>query len=174
MKTDVIRRGDIYYANLDPVVGSEQGDNRPVIIVQNSIGNINSPTVIVLPLTKQTQKNRLPTHVCIPKDHGLEANSLALAEQVRTIDKSRLGNYIGWVGEAMEIEIDNALLVSLGIKNKLSIMELALCHRCKSDFEDDDDRLLVKCGWQAIKEKCDFCGVGRGWIYRVINTAAAV
>lgn len=85
-----ILRGQMYYANLDPVIGSEQGGNRPVLIIQNNVGNRHSPTVIVAPITSQLKKRRLPTHIGIPPYFGLPEQSMALLEQIRTIDKSRL------------------------------------------------------------------------------------
>ena len=91
----LIKRGDIYFARLNPVIGSEQGDLRPVLIVQNDVGNKHSPTVIIVPLTCNLEKKPLPTHVFITQTGDLEYKSLALAEQVRTIDRSRLSRYIG-------------------------------------------------------------------------------
>ena len=109
-------RGEIYYAALDPVVGSEQGGTRPVLIVQNDIGNAHSPTVVVAPLTKQIKKSRLPIHVRIPKSCGLDADSLALAEQLRTIDRSRLGSFVGRIGAYEQTAINKALSVSMGLE----------------------------------------------------------
>ena len=108
-------RGEIYYANLNPVVGSEQGGIRPVLIIQNDIGNTFSPTVVVAPLTRQTKKSRLPVHVRIPKSCGLDADSLALAEQLRTIDRSRLGNFVGRIGAYEQAVMDRALAISVGL-----------------------------------------------------------
>jgi mRNA interferase MazF len=109
----MIKRGEIYYANLDPVVGSEQGGTRPCLVVQNAVGNLHSPTVIVTPLTKTIKKTDLPTHVLLSQACGLEADSLALAEQIRTLDKSRLGDYIGRVDMTA---IDIALAISIGLE----------------------------------------------------------
>jgi mRNA interferase MazF len=111
----MILRGEIYYANLNPVVGSEQGGTRPVLVLSNDIGNAHSPTVVVAPLTKQTKRHRLPVHVRIPKSCGLDADSLALAEQIRTIDRSRLGKFVGRIGIYEQAAIDNALAVSVGL-----------------------------------------------------------
>jgi mRNA interferase MazF len=110
-----IRRGELYYADLNPVVGSEQGDSRPVLIVQNNTGNKYSPTVIVTPVTSNINKNPLPTHVPITKDCGLGKDSLVLTEQIRAIDRSRLGSYIGCIGESAMLKVDKALLVSIGL-----------------------------------------------------------
>ena len=112
----MILRGEIYSANLDPVVGSEQGGLRPVLIIQNNTGNRYSPTVIVLALTSQIQKARLPTHVYIPAaGHGLERDSVVLAEQIRTLDKRRLRDRIGLLQTEYMDQVALALRVSLGL-----------------------------------------------------------
>ena len=112
----IVHRGDIYYADLSPVVGSEQGGIRPVLIVQNDVGNRFSPTVIVAAITSQQNKTRLPTHIYIPCcDSGLSRDSVVLLEQIRTLDKRRLKEYMGQLDEnAMEL-IDEALQVSFGL-----------------------------------------------------------
>ena len=110
-----IKRGDIYFADLNPVVGSEQGERRPVLIVQNNKGNKHSPTVIIIPMTSNLNKNPLPTHVFIPQGNGLEKDSLALTEQVRAIDRLRLREYIGSTGKSVMSQVDRALLVSIGL-----------------------------------------------------------
>ena len=112
-----MKRGDIYYADLSPVVGSEQGGIRPVLIVQNDMGNKYSPTVIAAAITSQTGKNKLPTHIEIDsKEYGLKSDSVVLAEQIRTIDKSRLKEKIGHIedGETLD-KINNAIGVSFGL-----------------------------------------------------------
>jgi len=111
-----IRRGDIFYADLRPVVGSEQGGIRPVVILQNNTGNQFSPTTIAAAITSRGEKNRLPTHIWIGGQvHGLHKDSMILLEQVRTLDKSRLGEYMGSVGEDKMREVDAALHVSVGL-----------------------------------------------------------
>ena len=111
-----IMRGEIYIADLDPVVGSEQGGERPVLVIQNNLGNKHSPTVIVLAITSRFHKKRhLPTHVPI-ESGDLSKNSIALAEQVRTIDKSRLIHYVGRASRETMDFIDNALKVSMGVR----------------------------------------------------------
>lgn len=108
-------RGEIYYADLSPVKGSEQGGIRPVLIIQNDVGNKHSPTTIVACLTtKCTEKHRLPTHIMLSKDCGLPKDSMALLEQIRTIDKSRLSNKIGRISEEDMRKIEKGLLISLG------------------------------------------------------------
>jgi len=111
-----IRRGDLYYANLDPVIGSEQGEYRPVLIIQNNTGNKYSPTVIIIPITGNLRKNPLPTHVFLSTKCGLEKDSLALAEQPRAIDRSRLKNYIGYIEKSAMLQVDKALLISIGLE----------------------------------------------------------
>ena len=114
---NTINKGDIYYASLDPIVGSEQNGTRPVVIIQNDIGNKYSPTVIVAAITSQINKAKLPTHIEIDsKDCGLKNNSVILTEQIRTIDKSRLKEKIGHIDDNSVInEINNALGVSFGL-----------------------------------------------------------
>ncbi len=112
---DQIRRGELYYANLSPVVGSEQGGIRPVLVVQNDIGNKYSPTVIVAAITSRIDKAKLPTHIEIKAStYGLEKDSVILLEQIRTLDKTRLQNKIGDMSPASMKTVDKALLISLG------------------------------------------------------------
>ena len=113
-----IKRGDIYYADLSPVVGSEQGGMRPVLIVQNDIGNKYSPTVIAAAITSQRFKTQLPTHIQVDaQECGLSKDSIVLLEQVRTLDKQRLKERMGNLGERDMIRVNRALSVSLGILN---------------------------------------------------------
>ena len=110
-----IKRGDVYLADLSPVRGSEQGGQRPVLIIQNNIGNKYSPTVIVAAITAKISKSKLPTHVEIPSGEiGLARDSVVLLEQVRTIDKGRLKQSIGKFNDAMMKDVDKALVISLG------------------------------------------------------------
>lgn len=112
----MVKRGDIFYADLSPVVGSEQGGIRPVLVVQNDVGNKYSPTVIIAAITSQINKAKLPTHIELPGDeYGLSKNSVILAEQVRTIDKRRLKERIGHLDEILMTNIDDALKISFGI-----------------------------------------------------------
>jgi len=113
-----VKRGDIYYADLSPVVGSEQGGLRPVLIVQNDVGNKYSPTVIAAAITSQVSKNRLPTHIDVLADSfGLAKDSVILLEQIRTIDKSRLRERMGKLDSGTMSAVDNALAVSFGLTN---------------------------------------------------------
>lgn len=111
------KRGEIYFAQLNPVVGSEQGGIRPVLVVQNDIGNQYSPTTIILAITSQINKAKLPTHVEIDAHtYGLERDSVILAEQIRTIDKSRLKQRIAVLKEESMDKVDQALKISLGLE----------------------------------------------------------
>lgn len=111
-----IRRGEIYYADLSPVVGSEQGGIRPVLIVQNDVGNKYSPTVIAAAITSQREKAKLPTHIELSAENcGLQKNSIVLLEQIRTIDKRRLKEKMGMLDDGSMNRIDNALTVSFGL-----------------------------------------------------------
>ena len=113
----VVKRGDMFYADLSPVVGSEQGGVRPVLIIQNDLGNKYSPTVIAAAITSQQNKAKLPTHIEINSDlYGLKSDSVVLAEQIRTIDKSRLKEKIGHINDETIIDkVNNALGVSFGL-----------------------------------------------------------
>ncbi len=111
-----IKRGDIYYADLSPVVGSEQGGLRPVLIIQNEIGNCYSPTVIAAAITSRMGKNRLPTHIDIHADKvGLAKDSVVLLEQIRTLDKKRLKEKMGHLDESMMNSVNAAIAVSFGL-----------------------------------------------------------
>lgn len=114
-----IKRGDMYYADLSPVIGSEQGGIRPVLIVQNDTGNKYSPTVIAAAITSQTGKNKLPTHIQIGTNSGgLKSDSIVLTEQIRTIDKSRLREKIGHIDDSnLMNKINNAIFISFGLEN---------------------------------------------------------
>jgi mRNA interferase MazF len=112
----MVRRGEIYYADLSPVVGSEQGGLRPVLIIQNDIGNRYSPTVIVAAITSKIDKARLPTHIEIQaEEYGLTKDSVVLMEQVRTIDKRRLRERVGVLSTEAMSSIDEALQISMGV-----------------------------------------------------------
>ncbi|MDD3839126.1 MAG: type II toxin-antitoxin system PemK/MazF family toxin [Clostridia bacterium] len=110
------RRGDIYYADLSPVIGSEQGGVRPVLVVQNDIGNKYSPTIIIAAITSQINKAKLPTHIEISSaEYGLPKDSVILLEQIRTIDKKRLKEKIGYLSSEMMKKVDEAIRISFGL-----------------------------------------------------------
>ncbi len=110
----MVKRGDVFYANLSPVVGSEQGGVRPVLVIQNDKGNKYSNTIIVAPISKKMSKPPIPTHV-IFSDDALDYVSMILCEQLRTIDKQRLGQWICTLGEDTMVKVDQAIKVSLNL-----------------------------------------------------------
>jgi mRNA interferase MazF len=119
-----IKRGDIYYADLSPVVGSEQGGVRPVLIVQNDIGNRFSPTVIAAAITSQRAKANLPTHIMLnAQSTGLARDSIVLLEQIRTIDKHRLKERMGSLDDLAMSQVDQALSISFGLDTDEQIRE---------------------------------------------------
>ena len=120
-----VRRGEIYYADLSPVVGSEQGGMRPVLIVQNDVGNRYSPTVIAAAITSQLGKARLPTHIELEaQSFGLSKHSVVLLEQIRTLDKKRLREKMGRLDEGIMHKVDSAIAVSMGLNTSVSQEEI--------------------------------------------------
>lgn len=119
-----IRRGDLFYADLNPVVGSEQGGIRPVLVIQNDVGNHFSPTVVAAAITSRKAKNSLPTHILLENVPGLAPTSLLLLEQLRTIDRKRLRGYIGRISKEKMLEVDTALAISMGIGYPLSLIHI--------------------------------------------------
>ena len=118
-----VRRGDIYYADLSPVVGSEQGGLRPVLIIQNDVGNRYSPTVIAAAITSRMGKTRLPTHIDIYADKaGLAKDSVILLEQIRTLDKRRLKEKMGHLDDGMMAQVNTAIAVSFGLGDQTPAM----------------------------------------------------
>lgn len=114
----IVKRGDIYYADLSPVVGSEQGGVRPVLIVQNDVGNKYSPTVIAAAITSQINKAKMPTHIELPAtEYGLYKDSVILLEQVRTIDKKRLRERVAHLDKPLMERVNNALGISFGLES---------------------------------------------------------
>ena len=111
-----IRRGDLFYADLNPVVGSEQGGIRPVLVVQNNVGNHFSPTIVAVAITSRKAKSSMPTHIPLEDVPGLAPTSLLLLEQLRTIDRKRLRGYIGRISKEKMLEVDVALVISIGLK----------------------------------------------------------
>lgn len=119
MRRKLIRRGALFYADLNPVVGSEQGGTRPVLILQNDVGNYYSPTMVAAAITSRRDKARLPTHILLEDVPGLAPRSLLLLEQIRTIDRRRLRGYIGQIDKGKMKEIDTALAVSVGLRSQV-------------------------------------------------------
>ena len=133
----VLHRGDVFYAKIDCGTGSEQQGNRPVVILQNDIGNQYSPTTIVAPVTtKGNRKKNLPTHCLISTAGGLEYDSAVLLEQIRTIDKQRLQGKIGHLSEKQMESLEHCTLISLGFIKPIVTkpLEMCLCKRCLESF----------------------------------------
>ena len=116
----LIKRGDIFYADLNPVVGSEQGGIRPVLVVQNNVGNRHSPTIVVLPLST-AKKHYLPTHIHIRGSKTLPKDSIVLAEQIRTIDRYRLKSYVGSVDFELMEKVEKAMKISISASNNATL-----------------------------------------------------
>ena len=166
-----VKRGDIYYADLSPVVGSEQGGVRPVLIVQNDTGNRYSPTVIAAAITSQTGKAKLPTHYLLKAESGLELPSLVLLEQLRTIDKKRLETYIGRLEEKHIRRIDHALAVSVGLIEEVpENLIMCLCPACANNFYGTGSYYLRRVHPGRVeKDICTYCGQRPGFDYEVVK-----
>lgn len=164
-------RGDLYYADLGKGVGSEQEGYRPVVIIQNDTGNRYSPTVIVAAISsKVTTKAKLPTHYYLAAENGLKLPSIVLSEQLRTIDKHRLTEYIGHMDEQQMREIDKTLSTSIGLNRPSpQVTRLCLCKSCAQAFLDKGGahlRQAAKLDGHAI---CISCGKKPGTLYDVIT-----
>ncbi len=135
-----IKRGDIYYADLSPVVGSEQGGLRPVLIVQNDVGNKYSPTVIAAAITSQLAKAKLPTHIDVNADHyGLAKDSVILLEQIRTIDKKRLREKMGHLDDGVMLKVNDAINISFGLSSE-AIKSQKQSHHSNSAVNTIDEK----------------------------------
>jgi mRNA interferase MazF len=190
-----VLRGEIYVVDFDPVRGSEQGGTRPALVVQNDVGNRHSPTLIVAPITSR-QKPALPVHLPISGIAALKHGSAVLLEQVRVIDRSRLGRRLGSVGYVAMRLVDAALAVSLGLKRwcghdggcpPLADAPLplpkepaavarpggptvrTLCQRCKHDYEDAGFGLRLISRLNDAKHTCDRCNHRQGFDYEVVE-----
>ena len=165
-------RGDIFSADLSPVVGSEQGGIRPVGIIQNDTGNRHSPTVIAAAITTAKDKANLPTHVTLSGDQNpLYENSIVLLEQIRTIDKKRLLHYFGRLSYGTIKRIDEALAISIGFKNKRKppeFMLMTLCPDCLQTYRNVYKKIYRHKG-QKHKDSCTICQTGWGFDYDVYS-----
>ena len=190
--SDEIFRGQVYFTDLGERIGSEQSGMRPVVIVQNDIGNRNSPTVIVVPISSQIKRKEMPTHISLKRGFGLDEDSIALCEHVDTIDKQRLLDYVGHVS-AFELRlIDRALAISVGlvekfnkpwidgtkpiVRSEVSVSEsedemfLCLCPTCASQFYNSPEHIIRRVNpLQTDKEDCTYCHVRKGVDYRIIK-----
>ena len=162
-----ILRGDIYYADLNPVVGSEQGGIRPILNIQNNIGNRHSPTVIVAAITSK-KKVTMPTHISLTATKELQMDSVVLLEQIRTIDKRRLKGYIGALDEAVMAKVNHALAVSVGLQGLDEPLILCLCSVCAQQFYDSPGHVIRRVDpGQQHKGPCTYCNVRTGYDFEV-------
>ena len=165
-------RGDIYYANLQKGIGSEQEGYRPVVIIQNNIGNRHSPTVIIAAMTSKVGvKAKLPTHYFIDAECGLELPTLILTEQLRTIDKRRLDKYIGHLSKKHIAGMDRALAISIDlIHRELQPFSMTLCRTCADNFRSAGVYYLRRSDpRQTVKETCTYCNHRMGFDYEVVS-----
>lgn len=184
IKAKDIRRGDIYYAQLDPVLGSEQGGLRPVLVIQNDEGNRHAPTVIAAPVTSRRVRNYQPTHVQIPNRFNLPQRSTALLEQIRALDKCRLTNFVVRLDHKTMCAIDEAISISLGLDKKYRSgvtakntsdetddeMILCLCPACASQFYNSPNHVIRRIDpTQTAKDSCTYCEVRSGYDFRITN-----
>jgi mRNA interferase MazF len=182
---ETILRGQMYYADLEPIIGSEQGGVRPVLILQNNVGNYHSPTIIIAPITTQVKKTWMPTHVGIPPCFDLPQESMVMLEQIRTLDRSRFREYVGFLPADVMGCIDGALRISVGLRDLAgqnpptspkahgqrddsSEMVLTLCPVCLRQFMCSPDHIVRRIDRAQEKETCMYCNVRGGYDYRII------
>ena len=177
----------MYFANLDPVIGSKQGGNRPVLVIQNNVGNSFSSTVIVAPSTTQIKKMCQMTHIGIPPISDLPQDSMVMLEQIRTIDKSRLGEYVGCLDDDVMDRIDEALGISVGLEDvplqagrcgradestrqkAPDGMVLTLCGVCLKQFINSPEYIVRRVDRTQTNEPCMYCNIRGGYDYRIIH-----
>ena len=165
-------RGDMYYADLGRGIGSEQEGYRPVVIIQNNVGNKHSPTVIVAAISSKVDaKAKLSTHYLLQAENGLELPSLVLLEQLRTIDKKRLGAYIGHLEEKHIRKINHALAVSVGLIEEVpENLIMCLCPACANNFYGTGSYYLRRVHPDRVeKDICTYCGQRPGFDYEVVK-----
>ena len=165
-------RGDMYYADLGRGIGSEQEGYRPVLILQNNTGNKYSPTVIVAAISSKVDaKAKLPTHYLLQAENGLGLPSLVLLEQLRTIDKKRLGAYIGHLEEKHIRKINHALAVSVGLIEEVpENLIMCLCPACANNFYGTGSYYLRRVHPDRVeKDICTYCGQRPGFDYEVVR-----
>ena len=164
-------RGEIYFADLEQGIGSEQEGYRPVVIIQNDVGNRHSPTVIVAAVTSRKEaKEKLPTHFYAGEESGLDRPSVVMLEQLRTLDKQRLDKYVGRLDQKKLNELDNALAISLDLKHHIpDALIMSLCSVCADNFRNTGAYFLRRVNpGQIQKEKCTYCDQRRGFDYEII------
>ena len=161
MENEVLR-GEIYLADMRKGAYSEQNGIRPVLVIQNDVGNAQSPTVIIASITSKMDKPTLPTHVAVDTACGLHMNSIVLMEQLRTIDKHRLGKHIGILGEKQMKAIDKAITASISndlVKRTFTEKDIqALCPACAANLRDSGEHIVLRANpFQIERESCSIC-----------------
>lgn len=166
--TPNIFRGDLYFADLNSNIGCEQGGARPVLVIQNNIGNLHSNTTIIAAITAR-KKHGLPTHVLLPKMTGLREESVILLEQLRTIDKMRLGPKIGVLNSKQLRLVDIALMTCLGLRGSSNnLMVMTLCRTCAQAFRDSNEYILNRTNFeQETHELCTICNTRMGCDFEI-------
>lgn len=167
------KRGDIYFADLGQGVGSEQMGYRPVVIIQNDVGNKHSPTVVVTAITSKVDaRAKQPTHCFIGTYYGLELPSVILLEQIRTLDKKRLEKFAGSLQEKHLRELNRALAISVGlIKPPQQNLVLCLCNPCADNFRIDGKYDLVRISENEERDTCTYCNHRMGYEYVLLPKA---
>ena len=163
-----IKRGDVYIADLESIVGSEQGGVRPVLVVQNDLGNKSGSTVIVAAMTTSSKKSNLPTHVVFDNVKKLERETTVLLEQIRTIDKNRLKSYIVTLNEANMRKIDAALLISMGLNDIVHMpFQMFLCTECALRLSYSREYVTRRVDGDTRKERCMHCTQREGFNFEI-------
>ena len=169
-----IRRGDLYYVNFGYNIGSVQNYCRPGVVIQNNNGNASSPTVIVAAITSEIKKTNLPVHAYIGARFGLAEPSMALLEQVKTVDKRTLGDYIGHISPECMRRIDRAAAYSIGLRRirakaaQKPDLQLCLCPVCAQQFATSPIHVIRRADpLQMEKDDCDYCRVRRGFDFNI-------
>ena len=166
-----MKRGDVYIADLEPIVGSEQGGVRPVLVVQNDLGNKSGSTVIVAAMTTSSRKPNLPTHIALDNVKKLEKETTVLLEQIRTIDKARLKSHVVTLNEANMRKIDEALLISMGLNDIIHTpFRMFLCTECALRLNYSREYNTRRVDGSAAREKCMQCYRRDGFYYDVVKT----
>lgn len=169
-----VHRGEVYFTEFSRTTGAEIYGTHPIVIVQNDIGNFYSGTVIGVVLTSSNKKEGMPTHVILEEPGTLCNGSMAMAEQIFTIDKQRLRGYVGRLSEDSMKQIDEAVQQSLSLNSKESIM-MCLCPRCARAFEELPHHSVRRVDWrQQTKDTCTYCGVGMGYDYWIHDWSSLV
>lgn len=170
----IYKRGDIYFADLGSGIGSEQRGYRPVVIIQNDIGNKYSPTVIVAAVTSKVDaKEKQPTHCFIGAGYGLDLPSVILLEQIRTLDKQRLEKYIGRLSDKHLEGLNHALAISVGLIPAQENLVLCLCKPCADNFRLDGKYDLIRVMGNQERDTCTYCNHRMGFEYELVQKTAA-